>query len=83
MDISELILLLNHTCLDNTNTVQAYLKTIIESIKECAESGLNTLVYEIITLADSDINQIRAELLTLFPDIYITIKDKRLLIDWS
>jgi hypothetical protein len=83
MDISQLILQLNNTCLDDTDTVQAYLRTIIESIKECAETGSHTLVYEIITLDDKDILQIRNELLTLFPDMDITIKDKRLLIDWS
>ena len=83
MDITELITRLSNTYVSNESAVASYTKTIIDSIIQASEEGCNSLVYEIITLSDNDIKQIRAELLTLFPDMDITITDKRLVIDWS
>ena len=81
MDIDKLIQQFNLTHIDKS--IQAYLDRIITSIKEAAESGSNILVYELIVLHPRDIQQIRNELLTLFPDMEITIIDKRIYIDWS
>jgi hypothetical protein len=81
MDINTLIQQFNLTHIDKS--IQAYLDRIITSIKEAAESGSNILVYELIVLSIQDIQQIRNELLTLFPDMEVTIIDKRIYIDWS
>jgi hypothetical protein len=87
MDITELIAQLRCTNISSNSTtvepIQVYLETIIDSINDTAQLGSNILVYEIITLSDNDIKQLRNELLTLFPDMTITISEKRLIIDWS
>jgi len=81
MDISDLVVKLSNTYINTS--IQAYSDRIIESIKAAAEIGQNTIVYELTILNSDDIRQIRYELLTLFPDMYITIQEKRILIDWS
>lgn len=81
MDISELITQLKTTYINKSN--QGYLTRIIESMKEASDVGLNNILYEISTMDDNDLQKIRNELLTLFPDMYINIKEKRILIDWS
>jgi len=81
MDISDLVAKLSNTYINTS--IQAYSDRIIESIKAAAEIGLNMIVYELAILNSDDIRKIRYELLTLFPDMYITIQDKRILIDWS
>ncbi len=81
MDIDTLIQQFNVTHIDKS--IQVFLDRIITSIKEAAESGSNIIVYELIVLNPQEIQQIRNELLTLFPDMEITINDKRIYIDWS
>lgn len=87
MDITTLITRFHNTFLSKEETtaklIQAQLKTIIDSIIQRCEEGCNSLIYEIITLSDNDIKKIQNELLTFFPDMVITISEKRLIIDWS
>ncbi len=81
MDIDILVQQLNLTHIDKS--IHAYLDRIITSIKEAAESGSNILVYELLLLNLNDIQALRNEILTLFPDMEVTIIDKRIYIDWS
>jgi hypothetical protein len=81
MDIDELTTQFGSTCL--IVSIQEYLEIITDAINEAGQLGFNSLVYELIVLDLKDIQQIRNELLTLFPDMIITIYDKRLVIDWS
>jgi hypothetical protein len=81
MDIDELITQFDSTCL--IVSIQEYVEIITNAINESGQLGFNSLVYELLILDLKDIQQIRNELLTLFPDMIITIYDKRLVIDWS
>jgi hypothetical protein len=83
MNVNILANLLSSISLENINEEDEYLLNIIDAINEAAQVGVNVVVYEIVTLNNNSIQNIGNRIKNAFPDIDITIKDKRIYIDWS
>jgi hypothetical protein len=68
----------------NLNTDEdTYFLEILHTMSDAAEVGINAIVYEIITLDNSSIQNICNRIKDTFPDIVVTINNKRIYIDWS
>ncbi len=81
MDVESLLNLISKI---NLNTDEdTYFLQIINAMSEAAEVAINSLVYEIITLDNNSIQNICNRLKDTFPDINVTVNEKRIYIDWS
>ncbi len=68
----------------NLNTDEdTYFLEILHKMSDVAEVGINSIVYEIITLDNNSIQHICNRIKDTFPDISVTINNKRIYIDWS
>ena len=68
----------------NLNTDEdTYFFQTLNTITDSAEVGINSIVYEINTLDNNSIQNICNRFKETFPDIIVTINEKRIYIDWS
>ena len=81
MNINSLLHLISNI---NINTDEdKYFLEILNTINSAAEIGINSIAYELHTINAYSIQIICNKIKNNFPDIDITIYDKRIYIDWS
>ena len=66
------------------NTLEdSYLFDILNTINNSAQIGINAMVYEINTINNNSIQYICIKIKENFPEVNLTINNKRIYIDWS
>jgi hypothetical protein len=83
MNVNILANLMSSISLETINDEDTYLLNILDAINEAAQVCVNAVVYELITLNNNSIKNIGNKIKNAFPDIDVTIKEKRIYIDWS
>ncbi len=83
MNVNTLIDLMSSISLETINDEDTYLLNILDAINEAAQVGINVVAYELITLNNNSIKNICNKIKKAFPDIDVTINNKRIYIDWS